>query len=130
MLAARDAMKARAGERKDDRRDEMMERFDTNADGEISDAERAVARELAKAKRGEKKAQRKAEKAELKERRAERPRLDADRDGFVSRAEYDAMAEALFIRMDANGDGVLTKGEGQKPRGPKKGPKKGEGPRR
>jgi hypothetical protein len=28
------------------------------------------------------------------------------------------MGEALFTRMDANGDGVLTQGEGRRPKGP------------
>ena len=42
-----------------------------------------------------------------------RPRLDADGDGLISRAEYDAMGAKLFDRMDANDDGVLTKGEGR-----------------
>lgn len=107
---------------KGDRRAKMLEQFDTNSDGELSDAERAVARKLHEAKRGER-------KAEKKVARAERPRLDANRDGLVTKAEYDAMGEALFLRMDANGDGVLTKGEGQKRKGPK-GPSKGDGPRR
>ena len=38
---------------------------------------------------------------------------------MISRAEYDAATDALFNRMDANGDGVLTEGEGRKRRGRK-----------
>lgn len=129
MLAARDARGERREGRNDDRREAMMERFDTNADGEISDAERAVARELAQARRGERRAQREVRRNNRSERpRSERPRLDADRDGFVSRAEYDAMGDALFARMDANGDGVLTQGEGRQRKGRREGPQ--SGPRR
>lgn len=111
------------GDRKEDRRAKMMDQFDTNADGKLSDAERAVARDLHKAKRGERKAEQKA-------RRAERPRLDANRDGVVTKAEYDAMGDALFTRMDANNDGVLTQGEGRERKGPKKGPNRDQGARR
>jgi Ca2+-binding EF-hand superfamily protein len=106
MLAAREAMLSRHSNKKSDRRDKLKARIDTNADGEISDAERAAARDMAKAKRAERPTDRKS-------RRADRPRFDANRDGFVSKTEYDAMADALFIRMDANGDGVLTQGEGR-----------------
>jgi len=114
MMAAREAMKDRHSDRKDGWREKMLERFDTNADGELSDAERAVAHEQAKAKRGEWQKKWKARKGD----KAKRPRLDTDRDGIVTRAEYDAMGEALFARMDANGDGMLTKGEGRRHKGP------------
>ena len=36
---------------------------------------------------------------------------DADGDGVVTRAEYQAAVDARFARMDANGDGVLASDE-------------------
>ena len=50
-------------------------------------------------------------------RQADRPRrspfdrLDTDRDGFVSRAEFNAGSEQIFARCDKNGDGRITRGE-------------------
>ena len=38
-------------------------------------------------------------------------RLDSNHDGFVDRAEMDAMLAQRFARMDANHDGVLTADE-------------------
>ena len=35
-------------------------------------------------------------------------KLDSDGDGAISPAEYGARLTAMFIRMDANQDGVLT----------------------
>lgn len=113
MQAAREQMKERRGDRKDKRHEMALERFDSDEDGSLSEAERAEAREAMKAVRDQRKAK---AKGQPKKRRAERPRLDANGDGLVSRAEYDAMGEALFSRMDANNDGVLTKGEGRKAR--------------
>ncbi|MEM7678825.1 MAG: hypothetical protein AAF449_22815 [Myxococcota bacterium] len=117
MLAARDARKERIGDRRGDRRAKLMERFDANGDGELSDTERAQARDAAKEMR--------AQRGERRKARGERPRLDANRDGVITRAEYDAMGEVLFARMDANGDGVLTQGEGRKARkGKRPGPRR------
>ena len=38
-------------------------------------------------------------------------RLDADRDGKLSLAEYAATDQKLFARMDRNKDGVVTRDE-------------------
>lgn len=117
---SKDEMKA-AGDKRAARRDELrekrMERFDTNLDGKLSDAERVVM----KAEREDKKSMRQDKR---KERRADRPKPDANGDGFVSMAEHMAITEQLFARMDANGDGVLTKGEGRKRKG-KRGQRRG-----
>ncbi len=119
-LLSRDEMDA-AGDKRKDRRDAMrakaLEKFDTNLDGKLSDAERTVMKAERQEKRG-------AKKAELKEKRADRPKVDANGDGFVSMDEHMAVSEQLFARMDANGDGVLTKGEGRKRKG-KRGQKRG-----
>jgi Ca2+-binding EF-hand superfamily protein len=44
-------------------------------------------------------------------RRSPFDRLDADRDGFVSRAEFNAGSERIFARCDKDGDGRITRGE-------------------
>ena len=118
MLAAQEMRKERMTDRRDDRREGIIERFDTNADGELSDAERKAARDAGKEMRKEK---RQADAKKRKEKKGKRPRLDADKDGFVTLAEYTAMGEKLFARMDADGNGILTQGEGRKGRrGPPK----------
>ncbi len=40
-------------------------------------------------------------------------RFDANQDGLISRAEYDAGAEVMFERLDVNDDGQLSQGEGR-----------------
>jgi len=48
--------------------------------------------------------------------KASRIKRDTNEDGFITRAEFDAATEAMFTRLDANADGVLTEGEGRKKR--------------
>lgn len=103
--------------RKDAHRQKFLEKYDTNLDGSLSEAERTVM----KAERGNKRAEKKSKR---KNSRAERPKIDANGDGLVSLDEHMAVSEQLFTRMDANSDGVLTKGEGQKRKG-KRGQKRG-----
>jgi Ca2+-binding EF-hand superfamily protein len=112
-----DAVGAKREARKDAMRAKVMEKYDTNLDGTLSEAERTVMKAERKEKRADKKDRR-------KDRRADRPKPDANGDGFVSMDEHIAVTEQLFARMDANGDGVLTKGEGRKRKG-KRGQKRG-----
>lgn len=112
-----DAVGAKREARKDAMRAKVLEKFDTNLDGKLSETERTVMKAERKEKRADKKDRR-------KDRRADRPKADANGDGFVSMDEHIAVTEQLFARMDANGDGVLTKGEGRKRKG-KRGQKRG-----
>lgn len=126
-----DAKRAEIGEK-------MKERRDVNGDGVVDAADR----EAHKAERAARKAERDAN-GEARPDRAEGerkmrgpkgkrggmrgPNPDANGDGVVTRAEYEASTLAMFAKLDANGDGVLTKGEGGK-RGKRGGPR-GGGPR-
>lgn len=44
-------------------------------------------------------------------------RADANEDGIISRAEFDASAAQRFARRDDNSDGAITQDERQGPRG-------------
>jgi len=105
--------------------EKRAERRDLNSDGVVDEADRA----LMKAKREARKAERQARRAEREVngetrakgegRRGPRggkkmrvPNPDANGDGVVTRAEYEASTLAMFERLDKNADGVLTKGEG------------------
>ena len=44
-------------------------------------------------------------------------RLDKNRDGQISSKEYQRAIEQMFHKLDANNDGVLTRGERRKKRG-------------
>ncbi len=128
MNAAGEKMKSRMNARKE----KFMERYDTNLDGELSDAERTVMKAERETKRGDratsgKRAERRnAEggKKGWRSRRGQRPNADANDDGFVSLDEHLAVSEKLFARLDANDDGVLTEGEGKRRRG-KRGGRRG-----
>jgi len=122
-LLSKDEMDARGDSRKarkEARRNARLEKFDTNLDGELSEAERTVM----KAERDEKRSEMKAQRKDKKAKRAKRPKIDANGDGLISFDEHMSVSEQLFTRMDANADGVLTKGEGKKRRG-KRGQKRG-----
>ena len=110
-----DAMHAKKSARKNEFRQKKLEKYDTNLDGTLSDAERTVM-----------KAERKAKKGDRKEGHAKRPKLDINEDGLISFDEHMSGSEQLFTHLDANGDGVLTEGEGRKrKRGKKHGKKRG-----
>lgn len=122
-LLSKDEIGARGDKRKarkDARRKAVLEKFDTNLDGSLSDAERTVM----EAERGNMRTDRKSDRKDRKSKRGKRPKIDANDDGLISFEEHMAVSEQLFTRMDANADGVLTKGEGKKRRG-KRGGRRG-----
>lgn len=130
--AARVERDAKRAERKEARKAKL----DTNGDGVVSETER----EAMKAKRMEKRAEAKGERGdrmrgermrgERKGRKggADRIKRDANGDGIITRAEYEAATLAMFTRLDVNGDGMLSQGEGKKrgKRGGKRGERKGQ----
>jgi len=77
----------------------MKEKFDTNKDGTLDDAEQAKAKEAFAAMR----AQRKAEVL---------AKFDANKDGTLDDAERTALRDTRiaerFAKLDANGDGKLS----------------------
>jgi len=101
---------------------------DTNNDGLLSQDERKAHRQAMRENRKDRRFERldiNAKRAAKKERRKDRPKVDANGDGMISMEEHMAVSERLFARMDANDDGVLTKGEGRKRKG-KRGKKRGQ----
>jgi len=81
------------------RPDGMFDRLDTNHDGVISAQEQQAAQQTMQQR--------------IAERRVNRPNPDANGDGNISRAEWDAMGVAQFQRMDANHDGRVTREEAE-----------------
>jgi len=87
----------------------MMEKFDTNGDGELSEEERAAAKAEMEARRDER-------RAEMEKKRAEfLGKYDTDGDGELSEEERKAAREArkaeMLAKYDKNGDGELSEGE-------------------
>ena len=103
----------------------MMERLDTNGDGQITkeEAEAAKAARFPEAdtngdgglSMAEMQAFRAAEKARRMETMRQRmfDKADADGNGVISADEFEARGAPMFDRMDADGDGVITAEEMQ-----------------
>jgi Ca2+-binding EF-hand superfamily protein len=77
----------------------LIEKFDTNHDGKLDDAEKAAMREQMKA-------------MHEKRRDAILARFDVNKDGKLDDGERKAMIDTVsaerFKKLDANGDGVLS----------------------
>jgi len=77
----------------------LLEKFDTNHDGKLDDAEKAAMREQMKAIRE-------------KHREAMLARFDVNKDGTLDPGERKAMLDTLaterFKKLDSNGDGVIS----------------------
>ena len=147
-----DERKAQREERRTSYQDRRFEKTDLNNDGLISKEELEQARTDREAQRKEKrdvngdgtvdkadweqiKADREAKKAEHKARREasgdkKRFNPDVNEDGFISLEEHMAASERMFAFLDANDDGVLTKGEGKRrgAKGQRRGGRKGQRP--
>lgn len=82
-----------------ERKAEMLQKFDQNADGQLDDAERAKMKEAFAAKRA-------ARHQEMLQ------KFDANRDGQLDKTErlamHDAKAAERFQKLDKNGDGALS----------------------
>lgn len=79
--------------------------LDANRDGRLTGPELQAGRLAVKAERGPEAA------------RPGRTRLDADRDGVLTRAEADLRVQARFARLDADHDGFITVDERRTARG-------------
>lgn len=117
--------------------DQRFAKMDTNGDGTIDAAEMTAHREAMKAARAQRlasmseadkakmEAKKEQRRAAMKERKAERvaageparekrakgswlARIDANGDGMITREEFNAPAMQRFDRLDANKDGVVT----------------------
>jgi len=100
----------------------ILERVDTDKDGKISKAEFDAEGSKLFAKLDEN-GDGKIASNEMPQRHWARfgghmfDRMDADHDGQVTKAEFQAAGEKMFQRMDKNGDGIIEKDEMQAPHG-------------
>ncbi|MCD2323802.1 hypothetical protein LQ953_07210 [Sphingomonas sp. IC-56] len=81
----------------------MLERFDTNKDGTLSDAERQAARQQRQAKH--------TEGGKRGGHRGMAKHFDGNGDGFVTLAEMRATVTTHFDRVDTNRNGSIDKAE-------------------
>ncbi|MCK5424131.1 MAG: EF-hand domain-containing protein [Emcibacter sp.] len=92
-----------------DFRAENFSKADKNGDGNLN------AEEFSELRKIKKELHKKAMKmAKKKKAQKHFGKLDADGDGKISKAEFDAKGERSFIRMDHNDDGVLNKKDRRK----------------
>lgn len=96
-----------ASEKRAERR---KKRWDVNGDGNVDRLDRKEQLE----KRRDARKQMKEHRKNMRDRGEPRVRMDANEDGVVTREEHDAATNAMFDRLDVNGDGVLTEGEGRR----------------
>jgi len=107
------------------KRAEKFAEMDTDGSGEISQSEMTAAHEARMEKRGERREMR-GERGERGERAGKRGGMDrmmqADTNGdqAISRAEFDAAAQARFTKADTDNDGSITETERKERRGAKR----------
>lgn len=114
--------KAEMEAQREARRDARFARMDTNNDGALTQAELETARDQRQKMRGERRGKRAERRGQPGQRgmRGMRmgrgggfDRLDANGNGSVTLAEFQAPQVERFQRIDANNDGTLTQAERQ-----------------
>lgn len=104
-----------------------FEKLDVNGDSFVTKDEFDTAMQ-ARGERGKKDGKKRAAKGDgegrLGKRIKNRIDPDANADGVITRDEAQASALTMFARLDADGDGFLTEGEGRKRKGKRKGKRK------
>jgi len=97
-------------------RDKLFQKLDANSDGAFTREEAAAGAEAWRKKAAEAGKTISAEREAKHKARGEKMfnDLDTDKDGRITKAEFDAAGAKLFARLDANSDGQIAKGEGRK----------------
>jgi Ca2+-binding EF-hand superfamily protein len=112
------AQKAPDADRADRMAQHMLARIDTDKDGKISKAE-IDAESAALFKRLDKNADGKIASDEVRHHRwggkgaGMLGRMDTDKDGNITKAEFTTAEDQMFQKLDANGDGVISQDEMQ-----------------
>jgi len=99
------------------RREIAERRRDINGDGVFDETDKALWKEKIKASREDGKPWWQEKRAN---RKAEKIKVDSNDDGFISLSEHLSAAEQMFLQLDRNNDGVLSRGEGEKRRAKKR----------
>jgi hypothetical protein len=96
-------------------RDKMFQKFDANSDGSFTREEATASAEAWRKKAAETGKTVSPERQAKHKDRAEKMfnDLDADKNGKITKAEFNAGGDKMFARMDVNGDGKIVKGEGR-----------------
>jgi len=96
-------------------RDKMFQRLDANNDGAFTREEAAASAAAWHKKAAEAGKTASPDREARHKQRAEKmfDDMDVNKDGKISKAEFNAAGEKLFARLDVNGDGKIVKGEGR-----------------
>ncbi|MGE0660536.1 MAG: EF-hand domain-containing protein [Reyranellaceae bacterium] len=97
-------------------RDKLFQKLDANSDGTFTREEASASAEAWRKKAAETGKTVSPDREAKHKARGEKMfnDLDTDKDGRITKAEFDAAGEKLFARLDVNSDGQIAKGEGRK----------------